>query len=274
MTTPAPGHGPGKHTARALLGYVLDTQLSGAASEREVSVPSPWDAWWACYRAGLPLAGLASGVRTRDHACPSCARRALRLAAASPPGHPGTGPQACGCLLEWAERMRGPGPRMAWPPVSLSLALIKPCAPEAPILGLLDQAFEVLASRQLTLATADTRRMYPEAYGASYVRDRDAYLTGGPVRVLILHARRPGTDPGTVKTRIRGQAGGDALRNHLHMPDNPGEALADIAHFAGHQELAQLYRRYESDHTARRLAFYRAALGISPPGADRLPAAG
>ena len=203
MTTPAPGHGPGKHTARALLGYVLDTQLSGAVPEREVSVPSPWDAWWACYRAGLPLAGLAPGVRVRDHACPSCARRALRLAGASPPGHPGTGPQACGCLLKWAERMRGPGPRVTWPPVSLSLALIKPGAPEAPILGLLAQAFEVLASRQLTLATADTRRMYPEAYGASYVRDRDAYLTSGPVRVLILHSRRPGTDPGAVKTRIR-----------------------------------------------------------------------
>ena len=58
------------------------------------------------------------------------------------------------------------------------------------------------------------------------------------------------------------------------MPDNPGEALADIAQFAGYPELAQLYRRYERDYTARRVAFYRAALGIGPAGADRLPAAG
>ena len=47
---------------------------------------------------------------------------------------------------------------MAWPPVSLSLALIKPCAPEAPILGLLDQAFEVLVPHQATFARLTIRR--------------------------------------------------------------------------------------------------------------------
>jgi hypothetical protein len=163
---------------------------------------------------------------------------------------------------------------VAWPPVSLSLALIKPNAPAATIRDLLTPVFEILGSRQLTLTTGQTRRLYPEAYGAAYVRDRDAYLTSGLACVLILRARRADTDPGAVKTRIREHIGGDALRNHLHMPDNPGEALADIAQFAGYQELAQLYRRYERDNTARRLAFYRAALGIGPAGADRLPAAG
>jgi hypothetical protein len=268
------GRWPDKHAARALLGYLLDTRLSGAPPEPGLAVPSPWDAWWACYRARLPLAALTPGIGVRDRHCSSCARHALNLATASLPGHPGTGPMSCGCLLEWAERMRAPGPQIAWPPVSLSLALVKPGAPAASILGLLATVFDVLASRQVTLTAADAWRMYPEAYGADYVHDRDAYLTSGPVQVAIMRARWPSTDPGAVKMRIRAETGGDELRNHLHMPDNPGEALADIAHFAGHQKLAQLYRRYEGDHTAQRLAFYRAALGISPAGADRLPAAG
>jgi len=239
-----------------------------------VSVPSPWDAWWACYRAAIPMPARAPRIVVRDRSCPSCARRALQLATANTPSHPGTGAQSCGCLLRWAGQMRAPGPSVAWPPVSLSLALIKPDAPAAPILDFLAPVFEILGSRELTLTTGQTRRLYPEAYGADWVRDRDAYLTSGPAHVLILRARRASTDPGAVKTQIRKHIGGDALRNHLHMPDNPGEALADIAQFAGYTELAQLYRRYERDHTARRVAFYRAALGIGPAGADRLPAAG
>jgi hypothetical protein len=265
---------PVKYAAKALLGYLMDIRLGAAGPGPPVSVPTPWDTWWACYRATIPLPGLALSIVVRDRSCPSCTGRAFRLAAASPPGHPGTGAQACGCLLRWAGQMRAPGPRVAWPPVSLSLALVKPDAPTAAISDLLASVYDILGSRQLTLTTADTRRLYPEAYGADYVRDRDAYLTSGPAQVLILRARRAGTDPGAVKMRIRGQIGGDALRNHLHMPDNPGEALADIAQFAGYQELAQLYRRYERDHTVRRLAFYRAALGSGSAGADCLPAAG
>jgi hypothetical protein len=267
---------PEKHAAKALLGYVLDLRLAHAApGPSPISVRSPWDAWWACYRAGLPLSQLAPRISYGPGACPSCASRALRLAATDPPGHPGNGPGACRCLGEWASRMRAPGPPASWPPMSLSLALIKPAAPAAQIACLLAPAYRVLAARQLTLTTADTRRMYPEAYGAGYVRARDAYMTSGPVQVLILRARRPGkAGSGAVKARIRAQLGADPLRNHLHMPDNPGETLADIAHFAGYQALAQLYRRHERDDTARRLAFYRAALGIGQPGADRLPAAG
>lgn len=274
MTGTDPGHWPVKYAAKALLGYLMDIRIAAAGLEPAVSVPSPCDAWWACYRAAIPLPGLALGIQVRDRSCPSCTRRALHLAAASPPGHPGTGTQACGCLLRWAGQIRAPGPQVAWPPASLSLALIKPAAPAATITGLLAPVFDIIGSRQLTLTTADTRRLYPEAYGAAYVRDRDAYLTSGPAHVLILRARRAGTGPGAIKTRIREHIGGDALRNHLHMPDNPGEALADIAQFTGYRELAQLYRRYERDHTARRLAFYRTALGIGQAVADRLPAVG
>jgi len=274
MPGTAPGRWPAKHAARALLGYLLDMQLTGTAPAPTVTVPSRWDAWWACYRAGLPLTILARGIDPSGGHCPSCDRRACRLASSRPPGHPGTGLTSCGCLLEWAARMRAPGPPVAWPPVTLTLALIKPGAPITMILDQLAVAGDVLAATERTLTTADTRRMYPEAYGASYVRARDVYLTSGPSRILILRSRHPGTGPGAIKARIRAQTGADTLRNHLHMPDNPGEALADIAHFAGYQELAQLYRRYERDHTTARLAFYRAALGISPPSPDRLPAAG
>jgi hypothetical protein len=274
MTSTSPGHWPDKHAARALLGYILATRLTDAAPAAAVAVPSPWDVWWVCYRARLPLDALPCGIGVRDRHCPSCTRRAFHLAATSPPGHPGDGLTSCSCLLAWAQTMRAPGPYVAWPPARLTLALIKPSAPAATIVDLLGGEFEVLSSRELMLATADTRRMYPDAYGASYVHARDAYLTSGPVHVLILHAPQPGTDPTAVKTWIRAQVGAGLLRNHLHMADNPGEALADIAHFAGYQELAQLYRRYERDHITRRLAFYRAALGISPPSADRLRAAG
>ena len=274
MTGADPGYWPVTYAAKALLGYLMDIRLTTPEAGPAVSVRSPWDAWWACYRAAIPLGALALRIVVRDRPCPSCTGRALRLAAASPPGHPGTTPQACGCLLRWAEQMRARGPRAAWPPVCLALALIKPDAPAAAITDMLALDFEVIGTRELTLTTGETRRLYPEAYGADYVRDRDAYLTSGPAHVLILRARRASIDPGAVKMQIREHIGEDALRNHLHMPDNPGEALADIAQFAGYQELAQLHRRYERDHTARRLAFYRAALGIGPAGADRLPAAG
>jgi hypothetical protein len=264
-----------KHAAKALLGCILDSLLTGTAHgwPEVVVVPSPWDAWWACYRAALPTAAIGVHVQAADGSCPDCAERAAALASAEPLGHPGTEPGSCGCLLRWASALRSPGPAARWPPAALSLALIKPGAPADQVQELLAPSFEVLFARALTLTAADTRRLYPEAYGASYVADRDAYLTSGPVRVLVLRARHPSVNGKDVKAGIRDRIGGDALRNHLHMPDNPGDALADIAHFAGHGELASLHRRYERDHAASRLAFYRAALGISAPGADRLPAA-
>ncbi len=231
------GSGPavplaGKHAARALLGYAMDARLSGTLATG-ARVPSPWDAWWAAYRAAIPLPDLAPGTRTDRTACPGCAQQGMALAGSRPPGHPGTGHGACGCLLRWAAAMRAPGPAPAWPPASLSLAMVKPGAPVTRIRQMISAAFEILAVREVMLTTADTRRMYPEAYGADYVLDRDAYLTSSPVTVLILRAPDPAADLAAIKRAIRGQLGGGPLRNHLHMPDNPGEALADIAHFAG-----------------------------------------
>lgn len=88
---------------------------------------------------------------------------------------------------------------------------------------------------------------------------------------------KPGSDPVTVlvllaspsmigkakdiKSNIRRLLGdGDALRNHLHMPDNPGDAFADLDHLAGTTAFSRLYERYERDRAAQRLARYRALL--------------
>jgi hypothetical protein len=86
----------------------------------------------------------------------------------------------------------------------------------------------------------------------------------------VLRARRPdAVTPTQIKAGIRHLLGADKVRNHLHMPDNPGEALADIAHLAGRELLATLYERHDRDRSTERLAFYRAALGIRSSDAHR-----
>jgi hypothetical protein len=158
--------------------------------------------------------------------------------------------------------MRTPGPAVPWPATVLSLALLKPGAPAALITSRLQGAYELLGEFEDELTANDSRRLYPEAYGAQFVADCDAYLASGPVRILILRARHAGTRAGMVKTQIRERLGASGLRNHLHMPDNPGETFADIAHLAGYRLLAALYERYERDRRDARMAFYRTALGI------------
>jgi hypothetical protein len=277
MTGRGPGAWAARHAAKALLGYVLDARLTGSAPAGRATafVPDAWDAWWACFRARLPLGTTGIQVQAGGGSCPQCTGRAALLAVADPPQHPGPETGPCGCLLRWATAMRSPGPAPAWPPAVLSLAIIKPGAPVGRVQDMLGSWFDILGAREVTLTTDDTRRLYPEAYGADYVADRDAYMTSEPVRVLTLRARSPSVKSKDVKAAIRRElAVGDSLRNHLHMPDNPGEVLADVAQFAGYRELAELHRRYERDHAAGRLAFYRAALGISESGTHRLPAAG
>lgn len=266
-----------KHAAKTLLGYIMDTRLAGSppGGRETVSVPDAWDAWWACYRAGIPLGQAGVRIQAGEGSCPECSGHAALLAIADPPGHPGTDPASCGCLLRWAGIMRGPGPDAGWPPAVLSLALVKPGADAGRIQGMLGAWFEVLQAEEFALDVAGTRRLYPEAYGAEYVAARDAYLTSGPVRVLILLARDPSVNLKEVKASVRRRLpGGDSLRNHLHMPDNPGEAFADIGLLTGTGNLADLHRRYERDHAPARLAFYRTALGSAESRADRLPADG
>ncbi|MDQ2883753.1 MAG: hypothetical protein M3Y48_22000 [Actinomycetota bacterium] len=72
--------------------------------------------------------------------------------------------------------------------------------------------------------------------------------------------------PGVLKADIRRRlGGGDVLRNHLHMPDSPGDAFADLDHLAGAETFSRLYERYEGDRAAQRLARYRALLEQTDP---------
>ncbi|WP_433186197.1 hypothetical protein [Actinoallomurus sp. CA-150999] len=262
---------PAKHLPKALLGLVMERRLTERHSPETVSVSSAWDVWWACYRAALSVDQLGVQVTRPGIGCADCDRDAVALATESPPRHPdAVGCRPCNCLLAWAIRMRGPAAPAQWPSTRLTLALLKPGAPHTRIRAELERTHEVLTVIDTVLTTDDTRRLYPEAYGADYVGARDAYLTGSPVQSFVLHARWERSAPAKqIKATIRQILGADELRNHLHMPDNPGEAFADIAHFAGPDTLTDLYGRYEHDRSAERMAFYRTALGISRPDAHR-----
>jgi hypothetical protein len=179
--------GPAGYLPKALLGHVIETPLAGWPSAGMVRVLSPWDAWWACYRAVLPLGRIGMSVLVPGPTCRACVHQALTLAAYSPPRHPETGNgQSCGCLLRWATRMRAPSATVTWPPLSLTLALIKPGGPVVRICELLETAYEVTGRITRTLTVGQARWLYPEAYGASYVAARDAYMTSGPVTALML----------------------------------------------------------------------------------------
>ncbi|MEV6868275.1 hypothetical protein AB0M44_45755 [Streptosporangium subroseum] len=262
------GPWPVKDLPKTLLGYVMEAALIGMPEGPRVRVSSPWDAWWASYRAARTLDGQVQ-ILMPVSSCRACAGDASRLAAARPPQHPDSaGPRSCGCLLEWAMRMRAPAEPVVWPPMALTLALIKPDAPTGLIRERLEHTHDVLVHERRTLTAADTLRMYPEAYGADYVAAHARYMSSAPVDVLVLLAHAPAT-AGQIKAEIRAELGGDQMRNHLHMPDNPGEALADIAHLAGPDILTGLYEGHERDRAARRLDFYRAALGIGETDPDR-----
>jgi hypothetical protein len=274
VTTARAGAAPlaARYLPHALAGYVLETQLTGQTDgTAAATISSPWDLWWACFRTAIPSGQAGVTARLPAGSCPACTSLALELAAADPPRHPGlTTRMACGCLLGWAVAIRTPAAPVTWPATSLTLALIKPGASERAVRDRLERTHDILHARHQTLTTADTRRLYPEAYGAEFVAAADAYLTSAPVHTLVLRQRdRLAGAPGEFKRRLRRELGAaDVLRNHLHMADNPAEALADIGHLAGPDVLASLYERHERDRAADRLAFYRAALGIGHPGPD------
>ncbi|MGH3822065.1 MAG: hypothetical protein ACRDRA_04385 [Pseudonocardiaceae bacterium] len=127
---------------------------------------------------------------------------------------------------------------------------------------LLAESHTLVEEIQRHLTSADVRRLYPDAYGREYVARRDEYLTSAPVTVFVLLASPSAIGKAKdIKSDIRRRLGdGDALRNHLHMPDSPGDAFADLDHLAGTKTFSRLYERYERDRAAQRLARYRALL--------------
>jgi hypothetical protein len=144
--------------------------------------------------------------------------------------------------------------------------MTKPGADRAAVESMLATSYTILDSSDLHLQAADGRRLYPDAYGRDYVARQENFLTEGPVRahLLLSHPQERSAGAhlaGRVKTEIRRNLGpGDLLRNHVHLPDNPGDAFCDIEHLFGRPHLLYLFERYERDTAPVRLAGYRALL--------------
>jgi hypothetical protein len=249
---------------KALLGVAVEHRVTGhPMTLTRVDVHSPWDVWWVCFRSATSAVTLGLDSAIAQQGCPDCGRDALTLAATQPPAHPcHLGPRGCRCLYRWAVSMRTPAPRARWPAWRLTCAMTKPDADVTGVAARLSRTHETLDARWRSLTRADLRRLYPDAYGAEYIARRDAYLTSGPVQVLVLLANEHAIGRASeVKADIRRRlAPTDELRNHLHMPDNPGDAFCDIAHLAGPAILAELHERHEHEHSGTRLDHLRCLL--------------
>ncbi|MFE7869477.1 hypothetical protein ACFUYE_03920 [Micromonospora humida] len=246
----------------ALLAYVTESRLIGAPVA-PVRADSPWDIWWVCYRAQTPVPDLGLRVWAHPGACGRCFDMATALTHAGPVRHPDSLTQSpCACLVDWAKLMRAAGGDTDWPPLRASVAMVKPGGDAPAVLRTLSRDHLVTAVTTRSLTASDARRLYPDAYGAEYVARQDDYLTSSPVTVyaLLLNgdaARRPKD----LKLGIRAQlADGDVLRNQLHMPDSPGDALCDLAHLISDNTRDDLYGRYDRVAAEHRIARYRDCL--------------
>ncbi|MGH3812390.1 MAG: hypothetical protein ACRDUV_08030 [Pseudonocardiaceae bacterium] len=248
---------------KALLAYAIEWRITGHGRPLDRAGDGPWDVWWVCYRAQRTAAELDLDPRHTADRCEVCAIDASRLAFHTLPAHPdGALREGCTCLLDWARAMRRPTPDIIWPGWRLTVSMVKPGSDPVPVRELLAESHTIVEEIQRRLTTADVRRLYPDAYGREYVARRDDYLTSAPVTVFILLASPSAIGKAKdIKSDIRRRLGhGDALRNHLHMPDSPGDAFADLDHLAGTETFSRLYERHEGDRAAQRLARYRALL--------------
>jgi nucleoside diphosphate kinase len=267
VTVPTPGMGRGRLVA--VLGLALDGVLSAGLPAAPTVLEHPWDAWWTAVRSS----GVARPAAGTAGACPPCTRRAAAATAAAVSKHPGHGEGDCDCHRIWAQAMRTPlaDAQLPAPAQRLTLAMLKPGAPVRAIRSRLRAVLrEVHVSRRQLTAT-DCDRLYPDAYGTSFLAERTDYLTSGSVEVVVLVGGPDAVQAGAVLKRlVRADLGAETLANHLHMPDNPAEALADIAQLAGWRVLEKVYRRWESSDqrgVAARLAGYRAHLEPGRPAA-------
>jgi hypothetical protein len=226
---------------------------------------SPWDIWWVCFRTGLPSSTLGLAHLLQWGGCEACRRQVVDLTTAAPK-HPGAdGDSGCGCFTGWAVSLRTAEPAIWWPVLVSGLAMVKPGTDPGSVVDLLAADFEIHEQITRTLTIADVRRLYPDAYGAEFVSGRDAYLTSSPSTVLTLEAKIPRRAGTEYKRSIRRALGdSDVLRNHLHMPDNPGETWCDLRLLAGDHN--DLYRRYDSGNASQRVDQYRRLLGLEQAG--------
>lgn len=250
---------------KIMVSYVYEARLAG--QEAIVSdLPDVWDLWYVCYRLWRPAGILRITDVAAGSGCAACRKLVERLISTAPPGYPDGAPGVCGCWLRWAVRMRSREPRS--PQVdclamALSFALLKPGAPARAIRTMLATRYRIAGRRELRLTPVDVTRLYPDAYGEEFLAWQAGYLGSGPVEALMLTA--PPDEPvcaGAVRSEIRTSLGVMAEpENHIHMPDSPGEALANIEEFFGSDTLREQYGRIELTHGQRRLALHRALLG-------------
>jgi hypothetical protein len=249
---------------KAVVSYLYEAQLLGERVDVP-ELPDVWDVWYVCYRLWRSAGELGMTELHRRGTCPGCSDLVTRLTSTEPPAYPSALPD-CGCWLRWAMRMRSRGrgaTDVDSSAMALSFALVKPGAPAEAIHSLLGARYRTVGRRELGLTAVDVSRLYPDAYGEEFLAWQAEYLGRGPVEVLVLAAP---TDEAVcavaVRSEIRAALGVAAeAENHLHMPDSPGEALANIEQFFGSAALAEQYGRIERIHGYRRLAVHRALLG-------------
>lgn len=259
-------HSPNRRDhVTALLSYVLDSELAGSPIDAELlSTADPWDLWWMRVRSASLTPRVADADVDRGESCQRCRADVRRLIGVDPPGTPEpTEERSCGCLLAWARRMRSSRPSIQWPALASCVAMVKPDSDIEAVTSLLSESYRISSASRLWLSRKDVRRLYPDAYGTEFVATQDAYYTSSPVTVLTLAARpEVSPSPERVKADIRAWLGdADELRNHLHMPDNPGETLCDLAHLTRQPDLVRdLYGRHDRAAAAERIAHYRSVL--------------
>lgn len=249
---------------KALLAFATEAHLSGAITSAGLhGIESPWDLWWICFRAGESAQALGLDPARVNDQCGLCLRDVITLTGYRPTRDPDTlGFRGCDCIHQWAVRMRQPATEISWPELRTTVAMVKPGGDPDEIRHGLLATHAVIHETERTLTKHDVRRLYPDAYGAEFVAAQDAHLTNGPVHIMVLLAN-PGITANAkqIKTALRDRMGStDVLRNNLHMPDNPGDAICDVAHLGGLDILNDLYGRYDRDTCQQRLHGYRALL--------------
>lgn len=274
MTAPGPRldvpwtavHSPNRRArVTALLSYIVDSELVGSPIDVELlGTVDLWDLWWLRVRSAPLTACIANTEVDHGESCRRCRTDVRRLIGVDPPGTPEPAEErSCGCLLAWARRMRSSRPSIRWPALASCVAMVKPGADIEAVTSLLSDAYQIASTARIWLSPDDIRRLYPDAYGEEFVAAQDAYLTSGSVTVMTLVARpEVSSSPERVKANIRARLGGaDGLRNHLHMPDNPGETVCDLAHLTRQADrVRNLYERHDRAAAAERLAHYRSVL--------------
>lgn len=251
------------------LSYLVDQAVAGQTPGLVGWTPrSPWDVWWICFRSDSSAEAFGLRPEEISDECTVCALQVAELTRTTPV-HPGGKPDCRrGCFTAWAASMRSPEPEVRWPRLSAALAMVKPGGDAAAVVDLLAEQFVIEQRIGRVLDTHDVRRLYPEAYGVAFIAARDHYLTSAPCTVLTLRAKTPTPVGNQPKHTIRRRLGtSDPLRNHLHMPDNPGETWCDLHLLTGTHD--DLYRRYDSADASERLDHYRRLLGLEQAGPRR-----